>query len=117
MWELEQSTPKWVFGPNGNPTEVPADEPAYTYEPVTGEARGIVLEAGSTNLVRNSVDLLGAEWESENGTLSLAAGAGRVVSTPTGLPPMHHQAAMLVYLSRQQSPSTHIPNLTQHHST
>ena len=52
MWDLaNRPSPKWVFGPDGVLTEVPAGEPAYEYDPVTGEALGLLIEEQRTNLL------------------------------------------------------------------
>lgn len=57
-----RATPKWVFDATGTLVEVPANEPAYQHDPVTGEALGLLKEEQRTNLLLRSEELNNAVW-------------------------------------------------------
>lgn len=51
---VDRATPKWVYSASGKLTEVPAHEPAYQHDPVTGEPQGVLIEESRTNVVIDS---------------------------------------------------------------
>lgn len=53
---VSRSTRKWVMGPQGKLVEVPPNTLAYEYDPVTGEAKGVLIEESRTNLLTWSED-------------------------------------------------------------
>lgn len=59
---VERATPKWVYSASGRLTEVPANEPAYQHDPVTGEPLGLLIEESRTNLLLRSEDLDRSVW-------------------------------------------------------
>lgn len=48
---VERSSSKWVYSASGKLVEVPAHEPAYQHDPVTGEPLGLLIEESRTNYV------------------------------------------------------------------
>lgn len=51
---VDRATSKWVYSASGKLTEVPAHEPAYQHDPVTGEPQGLLVEESRTNLLLRS---------------------------------------------------------------
>ena len=51
---LSRPSPKWVWNAQGQLIEVPANQPAYNHDPVTGEPLGLDVETAATNLLLNS---------------------------------------------------------------
>ena len=71
MWDLaDRPSPKWVFGPDGLLVEVLPGEPAYQYDPVTGEPLGLLIEWQRTNLLLWSEDLSNPKWAKGNVSVS-----------------------------------------------
>lgn len=62
--KVERSTPKWVMGPRGKLVEVPPNEPAYEYDPVTGECLGLLIEGEGENLLSRSEEAWLSPWSS-----------------------------------------------------
>ncbi|MDN6679234.1 MAG: hypothetical protein L0L17_05995 [Yaniella sp.] len=60
MWNIQRASSKWVMGPQGKLVEIPENEPAYHYDPSTGEALGVLIEESRTNLITGSE----SAWES-----------------------------------------------------
>lgn len=54
MFTINRNSSKWVFGKDRTIVEVPPNEPAYEYDPATGEPKGILIEEQRTNLLRYS---------------------------------------------------------------
>tara|TARA_R100000656_G_scaffold15133_4_gene14844 strand:- start:351 stop:1262 length:912 start_codon:yes stop_codon:yes gene_type:complete len=54
MFTLSAPSPKWVWNAQGQLVEVPAGQPAWDHDPVTGESLGQRLEGEATNLLLNS---------------------------------------------------------------
>ena len=54
MFTLSAPSPKWVWNAQGQLVEVPAGQPAWDHDPVTGEPLGQRLEGEATNLLLNS---------------------------------------------------------------
>lgn len=67
---VERATPKRVYSASGKLVEVPAHEPAYQHDPVTGEPQGILIEESRTNLLTWSEDLTNADWSSTRVTIT-----------------------------------------------
>lgn len=51
---VERATSKWVYNSSGQLVEVPANQPAYQHDPVTGEPQGLLIEDRRVNLLPNS---------------------------------------------------------------
>lgn len=49
MWNVSRSSVRWVWGPNGKLVEVASDQPAYAYDPETGDPLGISIDPTRTN--------------------------------------------------------------------
>lgn len=56
-------------------------EPAFAYDPVTGESRGIWLESGAGNHCRSSEDLTNANWTKNNVTIGTGTTSSGGVNT------------------------------------
>ncbi|SEN16893.1 phage head spike fiber domain-containing protein [Halomonas caseinilytica] len=54
MWNVSRSSVRWVWGPNGKLVEVASDQPAYAYDPETGDPLGISVEPTRTNDLSDS---------------------------------------------------------------
>ena len=54
MFTLSAPSPKWVWNAQGQLVEVPAGQPAFDHDPITGEPLGQRLEGEATNLLLNS---------------------------------------------------------------
>ena len=76
---FERATPKWVYSASGKLVEVPANEPAYQHDPVTGEPQGLLIEGSRTNLVLGSSDF--SSWSrSGSSTITQGIADGKGVS-------------------------------------
>lgn len=54
MFALSAPSPKWVWNAQGQLVEIPAGQPAFDHDPVTGEPLGQRLEGEATNVLLNS---------------------------------------------------------------
>lgn len=62
------------FAPDGRLEFVAADVPRMDHDPVTLEARGLLIEHGSANLIEHSEDFAGAGWSLIGAALVTGAG-------------------------------------------
>jgi hypothetical protein len=60
MFTLSAPSPKWVWNAQGQLVEIPAGQPAWDHDPVTGEPLGQRLEGEATNYVGHSEDF--SQW-------------------------------------------------------
>lgn len=70
MFTLSAPSPKWVWNAQGQLVEVPAGQPAFDHDPVTGEALGLLLENEATNLLEWSEDFTNPYWTKTSVTLA-----------------------------------------------
>ncbi|MBW5802057.1 phage head spike fiber domain-containing protein, partial [Halomonas elongata] len=54
MWNVSRSSVRWVWGPNGKLVEVASGQPAYAYDPETGDPLGISIDPTRTNDLSDS---------------------------------------------------------------
>lgn len=54
MFTINRNSSKWCFGKDRKIVEVPPNQPAYEYDPATGEPKGILIEEQRTNLLQYS---------------------------------------------------------------
>lgn len=74
MFALTRASTKTVTGPDGYLNEVAVDEPAFEYDPITGEPLGLLIEEQRTNLLLWSENLTKTEW-AKSSSLSITASA------------------------------------------
>lgn len=56
LFTLSAPSPKWVWNAQGQLVEIPAGQPAWDHDPVTGEPLGQRLEGEATNFTAHSED-------------------------------------------------------------
>ncbi|KAA0572265.1 hypothetical protein FZ983_32355 [Azospirillum sp. B21] len=78
------SSGKWVTGPSGLLTFVPAGTAPIDFDPVTGSARGLLVEESRTNLLTYSQSLSNAVWSKTGATASDNVAAGPSGTTTAG---------------------------------
>ena len=62
MFTLSAPSPKWVWNKERVLVEVPAGQPAYDHDPLTGEPLGQRLEHEENNVLPDSNDLTANDW-------------------------------------------------------
>lgn len=88
IFNLTRPTSKWVFNQQGQLVEVPAGQPAFSYDPVTGESKGILIEETRTNLLRWSEDLTRAAWD-VSGSANTASTAKKLIEAEDSVATTH----------------------------
>lgn len=78
VWSVSRSSVRWVWGANGKLIEVESDQPAYAYDPETGESLGIALDPKRTNDIADSNGMSG--FSEQRHTRKLASN----IKSPTG---------------------------------
>jgi len=83
------------FNASGQYEWLPANQPRFDYDPVTGEAKGLLIEEQRTNLLKSSNAFLPAYWTYSSATLAansamapdatLTAGKLKEIATATGV--------------------------------
>jgi hypothetical protein len=61
----------WYFNGAGNLVQASTNEPRFDYDPATLQARGLLIEGGSSNIALYSRDLTNAAWVKTNITAAL----------------------------------------------
>lgn len=95
------SSGKWVMGPNGLLTLVPAGTAPIDFDPITAAGRGLLVEESRTNLLTYSRTRGNAAWsknrcsitENSDAGLDGTVAAGRIVADGTGGDVLTYQAA------------------------
>lgn len=86
VFSLSRTTPRWIWNAQGQLEEVPANQPCFEYDPVSGESLGLYLNGSAvTNLFTNS--------NFPNGT-SDAPVSGGTLTTDTFTAPFNTALAM-----------------------
>jgi hypothetical protein len=60
----------WRFNADGELEQVGVNQPRFTFDPVTGEPRGLLVEAQRTQLITNTEVRDGAGWDAVSATLT-----------------------------------------------
>ena len=89
-------------GPDGYIEVIPADQPRFDFDPVTGESLGLLIEESRTNLITTSEDLSSGNW----GTNANGTGTVPQITTNYGIAPDGTQTADRVIFDRGSGTTT-----------
>lgn len=78
MWEVRRASKRKAWGPDGTLSDVSEDEPAFSYDHMTGKPLGISIDKNRTNDIRDSEGL------SDFGTQRITKTLTTSVVCPTG---------------------------------
>lgn len=74
--DLAVQSTKWVYNAEGTLVEVPAGEPAYQHDPVTGEPLGQLIEEQRTNEFLQSTEFSATEWATDSNDITVTPNDG-----------------------------------------